>query len=254
MKKILCLVAILFISFNLSATPTKITVRVKAKDAKFIGNSMGGAHIIIRDKISGEILSQGKTTGGTGNTGLIMNTPRERGMRISDDGTSGYIAELDIDEPLLVRIEVLAPFNKKQASVAASTEIWVLPGKDILGDGIVLEIPGFVIDILNPRTHQFISLKSLKDGIIEVKANVVMMCGCTISDGGLWDANKMEVKGILKRNGKALGEIDLNIKEPNLFAGNFKVDGGGVYELIVYAYNPESGNTGVDKINYIINE
>ncbi|WP_282079499.1 hypothetical protein [Aquimarina algiphila] len=251
-KKIILVLFVTFFNFNSFATPTKIMVRAKAKDAKFIGNSIGGAYIIIRNQRTGEILSQGKTKGGTGDTSLIMKTPRERNINITDDKTSGFLAELDISEPVFVSIEVFAPINKKQATVSGSTTLWIIPGKDILGDGIIIEIPGFVIDILTPRTHQFISLKSIEEKSISIQSNIVMMCGCAISDGGLWDANQIEVKGILKKDGTKIQEIPLKVSSPNLFEGSINVDSTGNYELIVYAYHPKTGNTGVDKVNYII--
>ena len=79
-----------------------------------------------------------------------------------------------------------------------------------------------------------------------------MMCGCVISKGGLWDSNDMEVKGILKKDGVFFKEIDLSWASVNLFEGNIQVESAGNYELIIYAYNEKSGNTGVDKVNYII--
>ncbi|UGU14722.1 hypothetical protein LS482_13550 [Sinomicrobium kalidii] len=252
MKKSILLILLLFSGITALATETKITVRVKAKDAKFIGSSLGGAHVIIRDKTNNRILAEGKTSGSTGNTDLIMNTPKRRGASITDEQTAKFLATINIDEPTFVNIEVLSPFNNKQARVKASTELWLIPGKHILGDGIILEIPGFIIDILKPRTHQYISLNTVKDTPIQVKANIVMMCGCVINKGGLWDSGDMEVKGILKKDGEHIKDINLSLTETNLFEGNIAVDSAGNYELIVYAYNPESGNTGVDKVNYVI--
>jgi hypothetical protein len=46
-----------------SAEPTEITVRVLAKDSKFVGTSMGGMRIILRDAHTGEILATGLTQG-----------------------------------------------------------------------------------------------------------------------------------------------------------------------------------------------
>jgi hypothetical protein len=254
MKKILFLILLTLFSLSVYAVPTKVIVRAKSKDAKFIGSSMGGALVVIRDKTTNEILAKGKTEGSTGNTDLIMNAPRERYKQISDDTTAKFQTEIDLDEPTFVRIEVFAPFNKKQATVAASTEVWLIPGKDILGDGIILEIPGFIVDIISPRTHQYIPISTLENGNIEIKANIVMMCGCPISADGLWDANKMEVKAIIKKDGKKLDEVELKVTDTSLFQGKFKINSAGVYEVTVYAYNPQSGNTGVDSVNYIITQ
>lgn len=254
MKKIIFLIILCLFSLNIYATPTKVTVRAKSKDAKFIGSSMGGALVIIRDRSTDEILAKGKTEGTTGNTNLIMSDPKERYKSISDEETAKFVGEIDLEEPTFVRIEVFAPFNKKQATVAASTEVWLIPGRDILGDGIILEIPGFVVDIINPRTHQYIPLASLENGIIDIKANVVMMCGCPISDGGIWDSNQMLVKALIKKDGKKVTELALRIRSTSLFEAKYEVESAGTYEVIVYAYSLKNQNTGVNKTNFIITQ
>lgn len=183
------------------ATPTKIMIRAKARDAKFIGSSLGGAYIIVRDKTSQKIFAEGKTTEWTGNTDLIMKNAKARGTSITDAQTAGFTANIDISEPTFVTVEVISPFNNKQAQAKVSTELWVIPEKDILGDGIILEIPGYIIDILKPRTHQYIPLKTIKDKPFQFQANIVMMCGCVIDKGGVWDSEEIDVKGILKKTG-----------------------------------------------------
>lgn len=254
MKTIVFFITWTLMCCNTFAVPTTVIVRAKAKDAKFIGNSIGGAYVVIRNSITDEILAQGSTEGSTGNTDLIMNTPKERTARISDGRTSKFSAEIDIEEPVFVKIEVFAPFHQKQATVTSTTELWLIPGKDIVGDGIIVEIPGFIVDVLQPRTHQFIALQSLERQKMTVQANIVMMCGCTVSKGGIWDSEDIEAKGIVKRNGKNVEEIDLALRSPNLFEGVLTVEDPGDYEVVVYAYNSASGNTGVDKIHFVVTE
>ena len=70
---------LLFISTSATAVPTHITVRVKTKDAKFIGTGIGGALVTIKDAETGEFLAKGVTEGTSGNTSLIMKTPKARG-------------------------------------------------------------------------------------------------------------------------------------------------------------------------------
>ena len=236
------------------STETNIIVRAKAKDAKFIGSSIGGAYVMIKNKMTGEILAQGKTEGSTGNTDLIMNQARERYTTISDENTARFFATIDIDEPVFVTVEVQAPMNKKQATVHASTELWLLPGKHILGDGIVVEIPGFIIDVLEPRTHQYFPFSSVQGQPFKLQANVVMMCGCTINKNGLWDSEKIAVNGIVKRNGEMLTETELKIISTNLFEGAFDLQQPGQYEITIYAYDQATGNTGVDKVNFVVYE
>lgn len=121
-----------------------------------------------------------------------------------------------------------------------------------MGDGIIVEVPGFIIDILKPRTHHYIALKSIINTPFKIQANIVMMCGCTINKDGLWDSEKIEVKGILKRNGTFLKEVPLNWVATNWFDGNTRLQLPGNYELIVNAYDSKTGNTGVDKVNYVL--
>jgi hypothetical protein len=128
---------------------------------------------------------------------------------------------------------------------------WVVPGKHITGgDGWLLEMPGFVVDVLAPPTH--LKLKGTPQAV-ELKANVTMMCGCPIKPDGLWDANRYEVKALIKRNGEPAGEISLNYTgSTSQFAGKLKVEQPGTYEAIVYAYDPNNGNTGLDKVTFIV--
>jgi hypothetical protein len=239
-------------SFSAYATETKLVVRAKAKDAKFIGTSIGGAYVIVRNKLNQKILAEGITEGTPGNTKVIMETPHKRKDVLADDQTAKFSASIDIAEPVLITIEVMAPMNHKQSQVRATTELWLIPGKHIEGDGIILEIPGFIIDILHPRTHNFIQLTSLREKSIEVKANIVMMCGCIITKGGVWNADDMEVKVLVKKDGKFLQEIVLRYAEANLFQTNIAIPEKGNYECTVYAFDERSGNTGVDKVNFVV--
>ncbi|WP_424495295.1 hypothetical protein [Salinimicrobium sp. GXAS 041] len=223
-------------------------IRTKSKDAKFIGSSIGGAKVIVRDAVTGEILDQGTTTGSTGNTNKIMKEPLTRNKQLTDDNTAGFLAELEIEEPAFVTVEVIAPINKKQASVTSSTQLWVIPGKDITGDGIVLEVPGFVVDILSPQTHERIA----SENEVSISANIVMMCGCPITEGGIWDSNQYEVKALVSKDGENLQEVELEIQEkPSTFSAKVNLSKGN-YEITVYAFDSVTGNTGVDKTNIII--
>lgn len=252
--KALLLTFTLLCNLAVYAVETKVMIRAKARDAKFIGSSLGGAYVIVRNKANQQILAEGKTTGSTGNTELIMKTPKTRAISIADEKTAGFMAKIDIEEPTFVSIEVVSPYNLKQAQATVTTELWLIPGKHILRDGIVLEIPGFIIDILKPRTHQYISLKDIKDKPFQFQANVVMMCGCVIDKGGVWNSEDMEVKGILKKDGKYLKEVKMSWISTNLFEGSDFINTPGNYELILYAYDEKTGNTGIDKVNYVVFE
>lgn len=44
----------------------------------------------------------------------------------------------------------------------------------------------------------------------------------------------------------------MSLISTNLFDGNVTIQTSGQYEFILYAYNPKSGITGVDKMNYVV--
>lgn len=233
-------------------TSTLVTVRAKAKDAKFIGSSIGGAQIVIREAATGTILAEGVTEGSTGNTTRIMSQPHNRYDQLADVNTAAFRAELMLDEPVFVTVEARSPAHHRQAQAVASTQMWLIPGKDILGDGVVLEIPGFIIDVISPRTHQSLLLDSLDKRLLTVRANVVMMCGCTISDGGLWNAREMDIRAIIKRNGEVWRTLSMAVVEPNLFEVQTVVDDPGRYQVTVYAFDARTANTGVDIVHFRI--
>jgi hypothetical protein len=69
----------------------------------------------------------------------------------------------------------------------------------------------------------------------------------------VWDAHDYEIKALVKKDEKIIQELPLSFTgNPSLFAGTFKTEGKGSYELIVYAYNPANGNTGIDRTSFTI--
>ncbi|QPJ63788.1 MAG: hypothetical protein G3M70_10825 [Candidatus Nitronauta litoralis] len=233
------------------AEPTNITVRVISKDAKFIGTSMGGALITLRDAQTGEVLAKGTTLGTTGNVNLIMKKDRKRGVPVSSEGSAKFSTTLDLMEPRLIEVTAIGPQAQRQSANRVSATQWVVPGKHITdGDGWLLEMPGFAVDVLAPP----VSLK-LKGApkTVEVKASVRMMCGCPIKPDGLWDANHYEVTAMIKKDGKLLNKRLLSFAgKTSLFAGTIQLEKPGTYEIMVYAYDPRNGNTGLDSTTLMV--
>lgn len=235
------------------AVPTRITVRVKARDAKFIGTTLGGALVTIRNADTGELLAKGMTEGATGDTETMMKRPARRGAPLSDWNTARFTATIDLERPTLVEIRGYGPLAQRQAAGTVSVTQWIVPGKDIAkGDGIVLELPGFVVEVLDPPAHLRLSREQVPKRL-ELRANVTMMCGCQLEPGGVWDAERVEVRALVRKDGKPVGEIPLSCtEEPSQFAGSLDVQGAGVYEVTVYAYDPSNGNTGVDATTVVV--
>jgi hypothetical protein len=70
-----------------------------------------------------------------------------------------------------------------------------------------------------------------------------------LTPGGLWDSNKYEIKALVKYNGEIIKTVVLAFAgSPSAFKGEAAVSKKGTYEVIVYAYDPLTGNTGVDRV------
>ena len=235
------------------AVPTRIVVKVRTKEAKFLGTSMGGALITVKNVDTGELLAKGVTAGTTGNTDRIMEESHQRNVPLSDEKTAKYTATIDINEPTLVEVKAFGPLAQRQSANTITLTQWIIPGKDIVqGDGLLMEMPGFAVDVLAPPAHTKYSTKQLPVKF-DVQANVIMMCGCPVSADGLWDANRYEVTALITRNGKQVGELPLKYAgKPSQFAASMEITEAGAYEIAVYAFDAVNGNTGVDKGTVIV--
>lgn len=236
--------------FFANAQPTTITVRARAVGAKFVGSSMGGAKVIIKDAVADTMIASGFTSGSTGNTDLIMRQCHEVNDTLTTQETAAFITTINLNEPVLANIKIFSPLNNAGAYLKSEKQIWLIPGKDILGDGIIIPVYGFVVDIISPFIHH----RYTANESIDIRANVVMMCGCPVKSGGLWDADQYEIRAILLKDNKIVEQIDLkSTAEENIFENSISSLEPGNYHVQVYAFDPGTGNTGLDKTNFIIN-
>lgn len=249
-----CLVVAFFaLGGSLQAAPTEVTVRVISKGAKFIGTSMGGVLVTLRDADTGELLARGTTRGSTGDTERIMRQAHTRGDVLSSDDAAQFTATLELEEPRWIEVAAFGPLGQRQSANRVSLTQWVVPGKHLSeGDALLLEMPGFVVDALAPAAHT--RLQGLPQEV-RLSANVTMMCGCPITPGGLWNADVFEVTAILKLDGKTIGTLPLDYAgEASHFQATWKIEEPGVYEAVIYAYDPNNGNTGLDRVPFMVNE
>ena len=103
-----------------------------------------------------------------------MVDPVKRGMPISDASAAKYEATLDISEPRFVTVEVSGPMGHKQSIAKSTTQIWLVPGRNIEGDGVMVEVPGFSVELLAPKAHETYKLSG-KGITVPLRANIVMM-------------------------------------------------------------------------------
>ena len=235
---------------NALAEPTEIVIRTISRDAKFIGTSMGGMRIVLRDADTGESLAQGVTSGTTGDTDQIMRAAGRRAVLANAD-SAAFRATLDLTAPRLVEVEATGPIAQPQASTRVTARQWIIPGRHIRdGNGWLLEIPGFVVDVLAPPAH--LSLRGARQ-TIDLRANVTMMCGCPITPDGVWNAANYEVRALVKRNGQDAGSQAMSYAgSASQFSANLSISAPGAYEIVVYAYDRATGNTGLDRTTFVV--
>lgn len=159
-------------SFSAESIRTKVVVRVISKDAKVIGSGVGGAFVRIKNLETGEILAQGKQLGGTGDTDRLMIQPHRRGETLfGDAGTAFFQAEIPLEKPTQVEISAEAPLGYPYAIQKGSKTLTLIPGKNILGDGVIIELNGLIVNIISPS-----SKRNLKRGEeVEVRVEVRML-------------------------------------------------------------------------------
>lgn len=187
-------------------TTTRIMIRVVAHDAKIIGSAVGGARITIRDAKTGSLLARGEQQGDTGDTGRLVVEPRARGASVFDtEGAAGFLAELELKGPTQIRIEAEGPLGVADATQRVSRTLLVVPGQHVLGDGIILEMYGFTVEVIEPSTD----LTKAGGQEILVRARVTMLCGCPTEPGGLWDSTDYTIEARILREGEVLEKVTL---------------------------------------------
>jgi hypothetical protein len=159
-------------SFSAEKIATKIIVRVVSRDSKVIGSGVGGAFVRIKNLETGEVLAQGKQEGGTGDTDRIMVQPRRRGEPLyGTPDAASFQAEILLEKPTRVEIYTEAPFAYPQAIQKGSKTLTLIPGKHILGEGVIIELNGLIINIVSPSPKE-----SVKKGErVLVRAEVRML-------------------------------------------------------------------------------
>lgn len=241
---------------------TKITVRVIARAGKFLGDDIGGAEVVIRDVRTGELLAHGRTHGGSGPASL-MTTPLKRTQPIPvadppNNDACRFDATLLLETARLIEISAYGPLAAPQSANRVSATTWVYPGSDISPagnlreDGFLLEIPGLMVQVLNPPAH-YLPSKPDPSQAIPIRANVTMMCGCPISNASYtpWPESDFEVVATIASQA---GSKDIPLHydpnapggAPSQFVSDKWIPGSlGVYDIAVHAYQKSTGNTGV---------
>jgi hypothetical protein len=224
------------------SVPTNVTVRVISHDAKIIGSGVGGARVSIRDASTGELLATGLQEGGTGDTNLIIREPRARGVPVfATEGAGHFTAALLLEEPTVVEVFAQAPMGAPEYQrYTATRTMLLLPGRHVTGEGVILELNGFTVQIQSPTR-----LEQTWDG--QITARVTMLCGCPTEPGGLWDADAFDVWAEIVGGEGVVASVPLEFAgETSIFTGRIPMqDLSPGMELRVYAAQEERANLGM---------
>lgn len=160
------------VSISGEKVTTKVVVRVVAKDAQVIGSGVGGALVRIKNLETGEILAEGNQEGGTGSTERIMVQPHRRGETIYGTfGAALFEAKIPLDLPTQVEIYAEGPLAYPQSIQKGSKTLTLIPGKHILGEGVIIELNGLIVNILNPSPKE--SLKKGEEVLVRAETRML---------------------------------------------------------------------------------
>lgn len=224
-------------------TTTRVMIRVTAHDAKIIGSGAGGARVSVWNARTGDLLARGMHEGGTGDTRRIIMEPRTRGETVyGTEGAAGFLAELELEEPTQVRIEAEGPLGTPHATQRATRTMLLVPGQDVLGDGVVLELYGFAVELLEPSSD----LTDAPGTQLLVRARVTMLCGCSTEPGGTWDSSSYTIEARIVRDGTVLETAALAYSgEESIYEGRIDVPEEEGLALQILAMDPARANFGM---------
>ncbi len=219
---------------------TKVTTHVVTHDAKLIGSAVGGVRVVIRDAATNSVLAEGVHSGSTGDTRRIMQEPRSRNDTIyTAPGGARYETSISISTPTMVDISAEGPLAYPDQMARTSKRLMLLPGRDVGGDGVVLELHGFIIDLMSPDTTQALPSSSS----LNVRARVRMLCSCPTEPGGMWEVK--DVTARLIRDSTVVRETKLRYSgQQSEYTGELGRVDAGVYRLEVLAAAPASATFG----------
>jgi hypothetical protein len=256
---------------------TSITVRVQAKGGKFLADDIGGSEVTIRDAQTGERLGGGLALGTDSGNLSTTYTPNASLSAIvtppvppatqptiiqwlsTDANTSGLTVSLPISGPTLLEVSAFGPMAGLQSAHRAVAMQWIVPGQTLnQGPGFVVELPGLVVQVMEPATHLAI-LSSDLPYTVPFAVNVTMMCGCQINTGQPWIPSDFTVTAAIGPVGKpATKTLTLGFpgNVPSLFTGSWILPAGssGFYQAVITAVQHSTGNTGTGTVTFFVKQ
>jgi hypothetical protein len=171
---------------------------------------------------------------------------------------------IEIAKPTQIVVEAYGPLLPLHSMTSAMTSVWVFPGQEVGGEGIIVELRGLIVDALDSNREKIFKLEDVKDGI-KAPFYMRMMCGCPIAPRGKygipWEADGFKITTQAYYKGKLYYEdvttADKLFRDVSNFVtkaplpkdlpeGDFKKE---KLKIRILAAQPDQDNYGMDEFN-----
>lgn len=234
--------------------PTTVLVRVVAHGAMVLGREVGGARITITDVDTKQILATGIQQGDSGDQNQIMRTPHIMEEPLySSRSSASYSTTLELHKPTLVEIAAEGPLAYPASLRRTTKTVLLVPGQDLAGDGIVLHLYGYIVQIEHPKPGE--PLIARDD--VKLRASIRTLSGSAVRPYGDWDSRKIRIYGELLIGDRIIERLqmfysqDTRSFEAPFFVPRQKDATNGI-TLRVMAIDPATGNIGSGEANYTV--
>jgi hypothetical protein len=232
--------------------PTTVVVRVVAHRSLVLGHEVGGARVTITDLATGQRLASGTQQGEPGDQRQIMRTPHLMEEPIySGRPAASFTTTLELARPTLVEISAEGPLAFPSALQRASETVLLIPGQDLTGDGIVLRLYGYLVQVEHPVPGE--SLIAKED--VMLRASVRTLSGSLVQPHGDWDSRKIRIYGELLIGDRVVERLQMFYAgEKSRFEAPFFVplskEAPDGITLRVIAADAANGNFGLGSARY----
>jgi hypothetical protein len=186
--------------------PTKILVRVVAHGAMVLGREVGGARVTITDMETKQVLATGIQEGEAGDQNQIMRTPHLMEEPVySARPAAAFTTTLALQRPTLVEVRAEGPLAYPNSMRRTAKTVLLVPGEDLSGDGIVLHLNGYIVQIEHPKAGEPLMAKD----DVNLKASVRTLSGTSVRPHGDWDSRKIRIYGELLIDGRIVERLQL---------------------------------------------
>ena len=185
---------------------TKILVRVVAHGALVLGREVGGARVTITDLMTKQVLATGIQEGDAGDQNQIMRTPHLMEEPVySAKPAAAFTTTLALQHPTLVEVAAEGPLAYPDSMRRTAMTVLLIPGQDLSGDGIVLHLNGYIVQIEHPKAGEPLMAKD----DVNLKASVRTLSGTSVRPHGDWDSRKIRIYGELLIGGRIVERLQL---------------------------------------------